>query len=45
VVEELACEEPLVFEEELVTLHHASFNKNSKKLQIEKVNLKNKKVV
>jgi hypothetical protein len=40
----LACEEPIVFEEESVTLHRAAFNQNSKKLQIEKVNLKNKKV-
>jgi hypothetical protein len=45
VAKELACEEPLVFEEESITLHHATFNKNSKKLQVDKVNLKNKKVV
>jgi cell division protein FtsL len=36
---------PLVFEEESITLHHVAFDKKSKKLQIEKVNLKNKKVV
>jgi hypothetical protein len=44
IVEELACDEPIVFEEEYVTLHHVAFNQSSKKLQIEKVNLKNKKV-
>jgi hypothetical protein len=33
-----------VFEEESITLHHATYNKNSKKLFIEKVNLKNKKI-
>jgi hypothetical protein len=45
IAEELACQEPVVFEEEFVTLHHVTFNKSSKKLLIEKVNLKNKKVV
>jgi hypothetical protein len=45
IAKELACEEPIVFEEEYVTLHHVAFNPSSKKLQIEKVNMKNKKVV
>jgi hypothetical protein len=45
ITQELACQEPLVFEEESVTLHHVTFNKESKKLLIEKINLKNKKVV
>jgi hypothetical protein len=44
IAEELASQEPEIFEEESVTLHHATYNKNSKKLLIEKVNLKNKKV-
>jgi len=34
-----------IFEEESITLHHVSYNKESKKLLIEKLNLKNKKVV
>jgi hypothetical protein len=42
---ELTCLEPLIFEEESITLHHVAFNKESKKLLIEKINLKNKKVV
>jgi hypothetical protein len=45
IVEELVCDEPMVLEEESVTFHHATFNQSSKKLQIEKVNMKNKKVV
>jgi len=45
ITEESACQDPLVFEEESVTFHHATFNKESKKLLIEKINLKNKKVV
>jgi hypothetical protein len=45
ITQELACQEPLIFEEESVTLHHMDFNKESKKLLIEKINLKNKKVV
>jgi hypothetical protein len=40
----LACEDPLVFKEEIFTLHHSCFNQNSKKLQVEKVNMKSKKV-
>jgi hypothetical protein len=44
IAEELASQEPKIFEEESVTFHHTAYNKNSKKLLIEKVNLKNKKV-
>jgi hypothetical protein len=44
ITQQLACQEPLVFEEEYVTLHHVAFNKESKKLLIDKINLKNKKV-
>jgi hypothetical protein len=44
IAEELASQEPKIFEEESVTLHHMTYHKNSKKLLIEKVNLKNKKV-
>jgi hypothetical protein len=45
ITKELDFQEPMVFEEEYVTLHHATFNKNSKKLLFEKINLENKKVV
>jgi hypothetical protein len=45
IVEELACDEPIVFEVESATLYQPKFNQSSKKLQIEKVNLKNKEVV
>jgi len=41
---ELASQEIEIFEEEYLTFHHATFNKNSKKLLIEKVNLKDKNV-
>jgi len=41
--EELASQEPKVFEEEFVTLHHTTYNRN-KKLLIEKVKLRKKKV-
>jgi hypothetical protein len=44
IAEELAREGPTVFEEEFVTLHHAKYDKQSKKLQIERVNLKDKRV-
>jgi hypothetical protein len=44
IAEELASQEPEIFEEEFVTLQHVAYHKNSKKLLIEKVNLKNKKV-
>jgi hypothetical protein len=44
VVAELATQEPIIFEEESLTLHSALFNKVSKKLVIEKIHAKNKKV-
>jgi hypothetical protein len=37
IVEDLASQEPKIFEEESVTLHHVAYHKNSKKLLIEKV--------
>jgi hypothetical protein len=42
IVEDLVTQEPKIFEEESVTLHHVAYNKNSKKLLIEKVNMKKK---
>jgi len=42
--EEFACQNPIIFEEELVALHTIKFDRHSKKLQIGKVNVKNKKV-
>jgi hypothetical protein len=44
IAEELAQEGPTIFEEESVTLHHAKYDKQSRKLQIERVNLKDKRV-
>jgi hypothetical protein len=40
----LAHQEPIFFEEQTLTLHNAKYNKEEKKLQIEKVHVKNKKV-
>jgi len=45
ITQEFSCQEPLVFEEEYVTFNHVAFNKQSKKLLIEKINLKNKNFV
>jgi hypothetical protein len=42
---DLASQEPKIFEKEYVTLHHTTYHKNSNKLLIEKVNMKNNKVV
>jgi hypothetical protein len=42
--EELAQEEPIFFEDKSLTLHNAQYNNEAKKLQIEKVKVKNKKV-
>ena len=39
----LVTQELDIFEEESVTLHHAAYHKISKKLLIEKVNMKSKK--
>jgi hypothetical protein len=44
IVEALVTQELEIFEEEFFTLHHVAYLKNSKKLLIEKVNMKNKKV-
>jgi hypothetical protein len=35
---------PKIFEEEYTTLQHTTYNRSSKKMLIEKVNKKNKKV-
>jgi hypothetical protein len=40
----LDTQEPIIFEEDSLTLHHSTFNKNSIKLVIEKVNSKNNKI-
>jgi hypothetical protein len=37
-------QEPEIFEEESIILHLLTYHKNSKKIIIEKVNMKNKKV-
>jgi hypothetical protein len=44
IVESLITMEPEIFEEEFGTLHHATYNCDSKKLLLEKVNIKNKKL-
>ena len=44
IAEELVSQEPYIFEEESITLNHATYHESSKKMLIEKVNLKNKKV-
>jgi hypothetical protein len=41
---ELATQEPIIFEEESLSLHLSAFNKSSLKLVIEKMNAKNKKI-
>jgi hypothetical protein len=43
IVEDVLTQEPKIFEEEYVTLHHRTYHKNSKKLLIEKVNMKIRK--
>jgi hypothetical protein len=43
-VEELACEGPTIFEEQSLTLHNTKYNKEARKVQIEKIHVKNKKV-
>jgi hypothetical protein len=43
IVEALITQEPKIFKEEFVTLHHAAYNRESKKLLLEKVNTRNKK--
>jgi hypothetical protein len=44
IVRELTTQEPIIFEEDSLTLNHATFNKSSLKLVIEKTNAKNKKI-
>jgi hypothetical protein len=41
----LAHDGPTTFEEKSLTLHHTRYNKEAKKLQIKKINIKNKKVI
>jgi hypothetical protein len=36
-------QDPKIFEEESVTLHHMTYNRETKKLLLEKVNTKNKR--
>jgi hypothetical protein len=43
IFEVLITQEPEIFEEEYVTFHHAIYNRESKKLLLEKFNTKNKK--
>jgi hypothetical protein len=45
ITQELVFQEPLIFEEDYITLYHVDLNRESKKLLIEKVNLKKKRVV
>jgi hypothetical protein len=40
----LVTQEPKIFEEEFVTLIHVTYNRNSKIILMDKVNMKNKKV-
>ena len=43
-VEELACEGPFVFEDDLVTLHHFSYQKDTKNILLQRVSVKGKHV-
>ena len=45
IAKELALDKPILFYKEFVTLHHANYNKETRKLQIGRVNLKDKKVI
>jgi hypothetical protein len=42
IVEALITQEPKNFEEESITLHHVAYNRESKKLLLEKLNTRNK---
>jgi hypothetical protein len=42
-VEAMITQEPEIFEEEYVTLHHTTYNHESKHLLLEKFNTKNKR--
>jgi hypothetical protein len=43
-VRSLDTQEPIIFEEESLTLHCVVFNRNSRRLVIKKLNSKNKKI-
>jgi len=43
IVDDIMTQDPDIFEEEFVTLHHAAYNHEIKKLFLEKVNTKNNK--
>jgi hypothetical protein len=43
-MEELAREGPTIFEEQYLTLHNSQYNKEERKLKIEKVHIKDKKI-
>jgi hypothetical protein len=43
IVDAIITQDPKIFEEESVTLHHAAYNHETKKLLLEKVNTKNKR--
>jgi hypothetical protein len=43
IVDAMMTQDPEIFEEESVTLHHVTYNRETKKLLLEKVNTKNKK--
>jgi hypothetical protein len=40
----LDTQDPIIFEEESLTLHGATFDKKSRKMVIEKINAKNKNI-
>ena len=44
-VEELPCEGPIVFEDESITLHHASYEKEYINISLQCVNVKGKHLV
>jgi hypothetical protein len=41
----MAIEEPMLLEEQSLTLHNSQYNEEEKKFQIEKVSVKNNKVI
>jgi hypothetical protein len=43
IVDAMITQDPKIFEEESVTLHHVAYNRETKKLLLEKVNTKNKR--
>jgi hypothetical protein len=44
IVEAMVTQEPKIFEEYSIALHHVAYNQNSRKLLLEKVKMKNMKV-